>query len=194
MPQSFSDTSEWHPWDATRTLGLCATVRYWFLHQFRDARNPSSFLLTKAGGSTYYTWVYFAVSSKTVALGGDSLLYLYTTGWGPSLAHRWQRIIAGGRESSYQSMRLKSCRFDPWVEKIHWRRKWHPTPVFLPGKSMDRGAWRATVHGVTKGQMQLSTCAHGKNLQILKGLVFSSASGHLSLQGRDLLQTLNSKH
>ena len=25
--------------------------------------------------------------------------------------------------------------FEPWVEKIAWRRKWQPTPVFLPGKS-----------------------------------------------------------
>ena len=25
--------------------------------------------------------------------------------------------------------------FDPWVRKIPWRRKWQPTPVFLPGKS-----------------------------------------------------------
>ena len=22
-----------------------------------------------------------------------------------------------------------------WGRKISWRRKWHPTPVFLPGKS-----------------------------------------------------------
>ena len=29
-------------------------------------------------------------------------------------------------------------------------RKWQPTPVFLPGKSMDRGTWWATVHGVPK--------------------------------------------
>ena len=26
-------------------------------------------------------------------------------------------------------------RFNPWVRKISWRRKWQPTPVFLPGKS-----------------------------------------------------------
>ena len=26
-------------------------------------------------------------------------------------------------------------RFDLWVGKIPWRRKWHPTPVFLPGES-----------------------------------------------------------
>ena len=25
--------------------------------------------------------------------------------------------------------------FNPWVRKILWRRKWQPTPVFLPGKS-----------------------------------------------------------
>ena len=26
-------------------------------------------------------------------------------------------------------------QFDSWVGKIPWRRKWHPTPVFLPGES-----------------------------------------------------------
>ena len=26
-------------------------------------------------------------------------------------------------------------RFNPWVGKIPWRRKCHPTPIFLPGKS-----------------------------------------------------------
>ena len=25
--------------------------------------------------------------------------------------------------------------FNPWVGKILWRRKWQPTPVFLPGES-----------------------------------------------------------
>ena len=28
---------------------------------------------------------------------------------------------------------LKKCGFDPWVRNIPWRRKWQPTPVFLPG-------------------------------------------------------------
>ena len=51
------------------------------------------------------------------------------------------------------------CRrreFDPWVRKIPWRRKWQSTPVFLPGKSMDRGAWWVPVHGVIKIQTWLS--------------------------------------
>ena len=38
----------------------------------------------------------------------------------------------GGKESSCQ---FRKHRFDPWVWKNAWRRKWHPTPVFLPGKS-----------------------------------------------------------
>ena len=26
-------------------------------------------------------------------------------------------------------------KFDPWIGMFPWRRKWQPTPVFLPGKS-----------------------------------------------------------
>ena len=40
-----------------------------------------------------------------------------------------------GKETAYQYRRCKRLRFDPWVGKIPWRRKWQPTPVFLPGIS-----------------------------------------------------------
>ena len=30
---------------------------------------------------------------------------------------------------------MQRLGFDPWVEKIPWRRAWQPTPVLLPGKS-----------------------------------------------------------
>ena len=33
---------------------------------------------------------------------------------------------------------------------MHWRRKWQPTPVFLPGESQGRGAWWAAVYGVAQ--------------------------------------------
>ena len=33
------------------------------------------------------------------------------------------------------AMRCRSHGFDHWVRKIPWRRKWQPTPVFMPGKS-----------------------------------------------------------
>ena len=44
---------------------------------------------------------------------------------------RW----CSGKESAHPCRRLRSHRFDPWDRKIPWRRKWQPTPVFLPGKS-----------------------------------------------------------
>ena len=52
--------------------------------------------------------------------------------------------------------RHKRPEFDPWVGKIPWRREWLSTPVSLPGESRDRGAWWATVHGVSKSWTQLS--------------------------------------
>ena len=43
-------------------------------------------------------------------------------------ASRW----LSGKEPACQCRR---CKFDPWVRKIPWRRKWQPTPVFFPGES-----------------------------------------------------------
>ena len=31
-------------------------------------------------------------------------------------------------------LQYRRSGFDPWVGKILWNRKWHPTPVSLPGK------------------------------------------------------------
>ena len=39
-----------------------------------------------------------------------------------------------GKELTCQCRRCKRCGVDPWVGKIPWRRAWHSTPVFLPGK------------------------------------------------------------
>ena len=45
-----------------------------------------------------------------------------------------------GKESTCQCRRhrkhrkRKRFRFDPWVRKFPWSRKWQPTPVFLPEK------------------------------------------------------------
>ena len=49
------------------------------------------------------------------------------------------------------------CRrpgFDPWVRKILWRRKWQPTPVFLPGKS--HGQRSLSGYRVAKSRTRLS--------------------------------------
>ena len=64
---------------------------------------------------------------------------------------------ASGKESTCQFKRPKRHRFDPWVRKITWSRKWQPTPLFLAWKaSWTEGAWQATVHGVLQNQTWLS--------------------------------------
>ena len=65
--------------------------------------------------------------------------------------------------NSRSSLRLTSVesvmpsRFNPWVGKIPWNRKWQPTPVFLLGNSMGREAWWAAVHGVTESDVAEAT-------------------------------------
>ena len=81
--------------------------------------------------------------------------------WGEFVAHsrglpRWH----SGKEAACQCRRCKMRGFDPWVRKIPWNKKWHATPVFSLENSMERGAWWATVHGVTKSQTLLSTHTH----------------------------------
>ena len=58
-----------------------------------------------------------------------------------------------GKESTCQCRRL---RFDPWVGKIPGEGNGNPLQYSCLGNPMDRGAWQATVHGVSKSQTQLS--------------------------------------
>ena len=44
--------------------------------------------------------------------------------------------------------------FNPWGGKIPWRRKWQPTPVFLPGKSH---GWRSLVGYSSRGCKESDT-------------------------------------
>ena len=52
-----------------------------------------------------------------------------------------------GKESTYQCRRH---RFDPWAGKMLWRKKWQPTPVFLPGKVHGQRSLASTVYGSLK--------------------------------------------
>ena len=42
----------------------------------------------------------------------------------------------------------------PLFTFLHWRRKWQPTPVFLPGESQGQGWW-AAVCGVAQSRTRL---------------------------------------
>ena len=63
---------------------------------------------------------------------------------------------------------------------MHWRRKWQPTPVFLPGESQGRGAWWAAVYGVAQSRTWLK--------RLSSSITFLIWQKH-SLQNRDLRVT-----
>ena len=62
------------------------------------------------------------------------------------------------RVSSHVAQTVSVCLqyrnpgFDPWVRKIPWRRKWQPTPVFLPGKFH---GWRSLVGYPSMGRQRV---------------------------------------
>ena len=71
--------------------------------------------------------------------------------------------------------------FNPWVRKIAWRRKWQPTPVFLPEKPQEQRSlagyspWGHKESDTTEGL----TRTHG-----LGGLVLELAHGCFHIKQR----------
>ena len=61
----------------------------------------------------------------------------------------WWAAVHGVAKSRKRLILLSFFTF------MHWRRKWKPTPVFLPGESRDGGAWWAAVYGVAQSQTRL---------------------------------------
>ena len=57
--------------------------------------------------------------------------------------------------------RHKRCEFEPWVRKIPRRRKWQPSPVFLPGKFHGQMRLKAIVQGGQKGGAKESNTTEG---------------------------------
>ena len=61
------------------------------------------------------------------------LSFIHTSKYVMSVFNNRHSDGSSGKESACQGRRL---RFYPWIRKSPWRRrKWQPTPVFLPGKS-----------------------------------------------------------
>ena len=69
----------------------------------------------------------------------------------------WSEPSGKPKEPACQCRRHKRRRFNPWVRKIPWGRKWHGDPLQYSclENPMGRRAWRVTVHEVTKSQTRL---------------------------------------
>ena len=67
---------------------------------------------------------------------------------------------AAGNEPTCQGRRCKRHGFDPWVGKIPWKRKWQPTPVFLPGTFHGQRSLAGYSLGGCKESDMMSTYTH----------------------------------
>ena len=52
---------------------------------------------------------------------------------------------------------------------MNWRRKWQPTPVFLPGESQGRRAWWAAVYGVAQSRTRLKWLSSSSSSRVEAG-------------------------
>ena len=94
------------------------------------------------------------------------------------VGHDWSDVAAVADENSEKVMATLSCTLQIlWLEEpdglqsmgslrfgttslsiftvMHWRRKWQPNPVFLPGESQGWGSWWAAVYWVAQSQTRL---------------------------------------
>ena len=94
--------------------------------------------------------------------------------------------------------RRRRHRCSPWVRKIPWRRKWQPTPVFLPGESHGQRSlvgyspwitksWTWLIkhtythihtHTNTRTQAQVVTQVEGKFTDANRGIIFANRISH----------------
>ena len=58
----------------------------------------------------------------------------------------------GGSEVKASACNVEDLGSIPGSGRFPWRRKWQPTPVFLPGESHGQRSLMATVHRVAKSE------------------------------------------
>ena len=80
----------------------------------------------------------------------------------------WNALCLVFRTSSTPTF-SRIYRFDPWARKIPWRRKWQPTPVFLPGESH---GWRS-LEGYSPWDCKESDMTERISIQIFFSNIFT---------------------
>ena len=70
---------------------------------------------------------------------------------------------------------------------MHWRRKWQPTPVFLPGESQGQEAWWAAIYGVAQSWTRLKRRSSSRSRSRQLKLQYF---GHLMRRADSLEKTL----
>ena len=76
---------------------------------------------------TYYSHILQSVPAWVRDHVGSDL----AAKWGVGRVNKQKAQIMIRSIKEAQTVKIRSG-FDPWVGKVPWRRKWQPTPIFLP--------------------------------------------------------------
>ena len=118
--RSLEGCSPWGRWGSDTTERLHFHFSLSCLREGNGNPLQCSCLENPRDGGAWWATVYGVAQSRT------RLTWLSSSSSSSMEPH------SRGKESTWQCRRHK---FDPWVAKMPWWRKWQPTPVFLPGKS-----------------------------------------------------------
>ena len=85
-----------------------------------------------------------------------------------------------------QSMGLRRVVHDcatslPLFTFMHWRRKWQPTPVFLPGESQGQRSLWATVYGVAQSWTRLMRLSSSSSRDLFKKMRDTKGTFHAKM-------------
>ena len=112
----------------------------------RDVRVPLLYIFSLRTGLYFYLLLKVRMTTGSLPkIFSSSLIHLSFSIIYYGYLHSFYCLITGCRllkskecdSSLYnapQYLAHNRCNLDPSVRKILWRRKWQPTPVFLPGK------------------------------------------------------------
>jgi len=120
--------------------------------QFAHLRNISTYLMRFLWDEmrgcllNFQHGIWYTACSWLIFIEGSNETVDVTVLQGLPWWLRWWRI----------HLQCRRPRFDPWVGKIPWRRRWQPTRVFLPGGFHGQKSLVGYVHEVTNSQTQLS--------------------------------------
>ena len=144
------------PWESYYYIFICPSYLYNFLSTFLNLLgHPNRYKIILSSEELTGRWSK-TFGSPVLGVCGACLVQF------PPLSSL--SLFSTSAEKRICKRICLQCRrpgFDPWVRKILWKRKWQPTPVFLPGeshiqRSQGRGGRGATVCGVAKSWTRLS--------------------------------------
>ena len=103
----------------------------------------------------------------------ENVLLAFPSSFAASCGPRTPRLCSD-KETACQRRRCKGCGSIPGSGRSLLVGNDHPLQWFLSKNSMDRGAWWAMVHGVTKSETRLSThvCTQTKSQPVIQGSIY----------------------